>query len=530
MGEFFFKLFDHSDFLPRPACGGWTDGLMVLHNASDIAIGLSYMAIPCLLAFFTRRRRDVPFRHLFWLFGAFIIACGFTHFFELLMFYVPHYRLSGLVKLATAAVSVATVVALVPVLPKALALRSSDELEREIVQRKRAEAEIRRLNEDMEVRVRARTEELERQVAERARAEAQLRLVIESAPNAMVMSDARGAITLANAHAETLFGYRREELIGQSVEWLVPERFRGHHPAFRAEFHTRPEARAMGAGRDLYALKKNRDEVPVEIGLNPIETEQGIAVLSVIVDITARKKAEAALEAHARDLARSNEELEQFAYVASHDLREPLRMVSSFVQLLDQRYGDRLDDDAREFIRFAVDGALRMQALIDDLLTFSRVGTRGNPFVPTDMKQVIDQVLRDLQLAIADSGTEIVHKSLPTVMADETQMVQLFENLIANAIKFHSARQPRICISAEKKADAWEFAIEDNGIGIDPKFAARIFEIFQRLHTREEYPGTGIGLAVCKKIVERHGGRIWVASQPGQGATFYFTLPDRSVS
>lgn len=235
---------------------------------------------------------------------------------------------------------------------------------------------------------------------------------------------------------------------------------------------------------------------------------------------TARKLAK-----RTQEMERSNKDLQQFAYVASHDLQEPLRMVSSYVQLLQRRYQGRLDADADDFIGFAVDGATRMQHLIQDLLSYSRVNTHGNPPSPTDVGAVLEQVITNLRLAIDESNARITHESLPVVEADATQLVQLFQNLIANAIKFCSELPPQILISAEKEDSYWVFSVRDNGIGLDPEFADRIFTIFQRLHSRQDYPGTGIGLAICKRIVERHGGSIWVKSAPGEGSTFYFTLP-----
>jgi signal transduction histidine kinase len=225
------------------------------------------------------------------------------------------------------------------------------------------------------------------------------------------------------------------------------------------------------------------------------------------------------------EVERSNKDLQQFAYVASHDLQEPLRMVSSYVQLLKRRFKGRLDADADDFIAFAVDGATRMQQMIQDLLSYSRVNTHGNPPSPTHVEEVLGQVFNNLRLAIEESGARITHESLPVVAADGTQLVQLFQNLIANAIKFCSTLPPQIHVSAEKKDPYWVFSVRDNGIGLDPDFTDRIFTIFQRLHTHKDYPGTGIGLAICKRIVERHGGSIWVKSEPGVGSTFYFTLP-----
>ena len=246
-------------------------------------------------------------------------------------------------------------------------------------------------------------------------------------------------------------------------------------------------------------------------------------LLGLMFDITARKQDEMKLKQTMADLKRSNTDLEQFAYVVSHDLQEPLRMISSYVQLLSKRYKDKLDSDANDFIGFAVDGASRMQTLIHDLLTYSRVGTRGKPLTPTDCEDILEQVLANLKLTIEDNCAVVTHAALPIINVDASQLNQLLQNLIGNAIKFHGDAPPHIHVSAEQKDGEWEFSVVDNGIGIAPKFFDRIFVIFQRLHGRDEYSGTGIGLAVCKKIVERHGGRMWVESEPGQGATFYFT-------
>jgi PAS domain S-box-containing protein len=246
-------------------------------------------------------------------------------------------------------------------------------------------------------------------------------------------------------------------------------------------------------------------------------------------ELTERQRAEKKLEHYAAELERSNRELEHFAYIASHDLQEPLRMVTSYLQLLERRYRGKLDQDADDFIAYAVDGATRMHLLINDLLTYSRVSTRAKPFEPTNCSDILSHALSNLGVAIEESEATITFDDLPIVEADATQLTQVFQNLISNAIKFHKKDVPPcIHVSAERQEDGWRFSVRDNGIGIAAEHTERIFLIFQRLHTREEYPGTGIGLAVCKKIVERHNGRLWVESKPGEGSTFYFTIPDNT--
>ena len=270
-------------------------------------------------------------------------------------------------------------------------------------------------------------------------------------------------------------------------------------------------------------LRKHRDHLEELVGERTAELTRTNEQLQR--EITERKRAEEMLAQQAQELARSNAELEQFAYVASHDLQEPLRVVTSHLKFLEGCCKGRLDSKAVESIACAVDGATRMQMTIKDLLTYSRVGMWGEDFEPTDCEAVLDQTLADLQVAIEESGAVVTHDPLPTVMADDLQLSQVFQNLIGNAIKFRGEESPCVHVSAQQEGDGWVFSVRDNGIGIDPEYADCIFEVFQRLYTWEEYPGTGIGLAICKKIVERHGGRIWVESRPGEGSTFYFAIP-----
>jgi light-regulated signal transduction histidine kinase (bacteriophytochrome) len=263
----------------------------------------------------------------------------------------------------------------------------------------------------------------------------------------------------------------------------------------------------------------------VDNGVPRFEGDNFMGYIGCGFDITERKQAEAALIQHAEELARSNAELERFAYIASHDLQEPLRMVGSYLQLIERRYQDRLDDEGREFMAYAVNGANRMKQLINDLLVYSRVGTRGQALLPTDSQAALKQALAALKLAIEESGASLSYDPLPTVLADEIQLQQLFQNLIGNALKFRREVAPCIHIGVRLDQGDWIFSVQDNGIGIEPAYAGRICVIFQRLHGPAKYPGAGVGLAICKKIVERHGGRIWFESEVGRGSTFYFSLP-----
>jgi PAS domain S-box-containing protein len=360
-------------------------------------------------------------------------------------------------------------------------------------------------------------------------AEEMFRGLLESAPDPIVIVDQQGLIRIINRQAELSFGYSRDELLGQPVEVLLPERFRPTHVGHRQSYQSHPRTRPMGIGMELFGRRKDGSEFPVEISLSPMRSEGQTLVTSIIRDIGQRKQVEERLRATLEDLARSNKELEQFAYVASHDLQEPLRMVASYTQLLARRYQGKLDHEADEFIGFAVDGALRMQELINDLLTYSRVGSRALELQLVNTGLTVDRVVSDLGGAIEDCGARVTRDpDLPTLLADATQLQQLFQNLIANGIKFQRPGVPtEVHVSARSDIDCWVFAVSDNGIGIEPQYLDRIFVLFQRLHTRTEYPGTGIGLAICKKIVERHGGTITVHSQMGQGTTFEFTLPTR---
>ena len=370
----------------------------------------------------------------------------------------------------------------------------------------------------------ARLFEESRQAQEASR---HLATIVETSNDAIIGQDMTGRIVSWNAAAERLYGYSAAEVIGQSAAIIVPVEQREELVQILDSIE---RGQSMAPFATVRMTKDGR-RVHVSITISPLIDQEGQATGASIIarDISRRKQAEEALRERTLALERSNEELEQFAYVASHDLQEPLRMVTSYMQLLARRYQGQLDADADTFIAFAVDGANRMKALIEDLLAYSRIGTRGKALAPIDSEAVLAQVLADLQFNIEESRATVTYDSLPIVMADRSQLAQLFRNLVGNALKFRSNQPPVVHISVARKEDNWLFSVHDNGIGIDPEYGERIFVIFQRLHNRGEYPGTGIGLAICKKIVERHGGRLWVESEPGYGSVFYFTLPAREV-
>jgi PAS domain S-box-containing protein len=370
--------------------------------------------------------------------------------------------------------------------------------------------------------------EVSRDISERTETEAKYRGLLEAAPDAMVVVNQDGEIILLNVQAEKQFGYRRDELVGQKVKSIIPEGFAERLLSDGLRSVDDALAQQIGTGIELTGRRKDGSGFPIEIMLSPLESAEGILVTAAIRDITERKRSEEHLVKAVDELKRSNDELQQFAYVASHDLQEPLRMVASYTQLLAQRYKGRLDSDADEFIAFAVDGSNRMQGLIKDLLAYSRAGANGKALREIPSENALKEALTNLRATIEESGAVVTHDSLPAIITDDTQLAQVFQNLIGNAIKYRSAQVPHVHVSATKTGgNEWIFSVRDNGLGIDPQYFERIFILFQRLHGREEFKGTGIGLAICKKTLERLGGRIWVESEPGKGSTFCFALPGR---
>lgn len=368
-----------------------------------------------------------------------------------------------------------------------------------------------------------------RDITIRKKSEEKFKGLLESAPDAMVIVNKKGRIVLINAQTEKLFDYKREEIIGQEIDILIPDRFKAVHPSHRKSFFAEPRTRAMGAGLELYGKKKNGDEFPVEISLSPIDTEEGLLVSAAIRDISAQKKAALELKEYADQLELSNKELEQFAYVASHDLQEPLRNITNFVGVLEESTRDMLDEECKYFLSVIMKSTERMKVLIKELLNFSRIG-RNRTLEKVDCNKVLKEILADMDWVLRDHKAKVITGKMPVITGNNIEIKLIFQNLISNAIKFRKKEvPPEVNIDCDDKENLWEFSVEDNGIGIKENYLKKIFLIFQRLHTENDYPGTGIGLATCKKIIEINDGRIWAKSTPGVGSKFYFTIAKQMI-
>jgi len=330
----------------------------------------------------------------------------------------------------------------------------------------------------------------------------------------------RSRLVYVNRAASQLLGYTKDELLNLSLSNVE-----ANHDRTVFEGLFRPTTGRIAPFETVY-LKKDQTPIPVEVSVAPLEYGQDLYLFCVARDISERKAVEASLRNHAEELSRSNRELEQFAYISSHDLKEPLRMVTVYVQMLQNTLEGKLDAQTKAYLDFAVEGSRRMRDLINDLLAYSRVSKEFGAFTDVVTNELVDIALQNLKTSIEESGAKVEVDPLPPIQANSSQIVQLFQNILANAIKFRPpGSKPRIRISARESDDKWIFSVKDNGIGISNQYLNRIFVIFQRLHTSQKYPGTGIGLSICKKIVENHGGSIWAESELGKGSTFYFALP-----
>ena len=382
-------------------------------------------------------------------------------------------------------------------------------------------------------------EELERSIREIEKAQQKFKGLLESAPDAIVIVGEKGTIQLVNNKCELIFGYKKNELIGYNVELLLPERFRSAPNEQRKLFYDIPGVRSTEVGLELLGRRQNGEEFPVEISLSPLDTEEGLLVTAAIRDISEKKRLEKEIrdvnlslekkvKQRTAELEIKNKELEQFAYVASHDLQEPLRTTSSFVELLRKQYYGKIDENANRYIDYVIQASDRMKTLIKDLLDYSRIG-REKQFEPVDCNTAFAEVTADLAKVIKENKAVITVENLPIVNAFPTELKLLFQNLISNSIKFQKPGvAPHINISTSKENSHWHFRFRDNGIGIEKQYQQRIFIIFQRLHNRSVYEGSGIGLAHCKKIVELHGGTIWVESEAGKGSIFHFTIAENT--
>ena len=498
MIEFISQLFDSQDFPARWHCGQWSDAHGWLHIISDLMIFGAYMTIPVVLATILNQRKDIPFPRTVWLFIAFIGFCGVSHLVEAIIFWQPVYRFSGVLKAGTAIASWATVVGLIPSAKRAIMLRSPKQLETQIAQR----------------------------TAELSREKARLEAILQSISAGVIVADAEGNFSHRNRAAEQILGLGGVELPTEAwldnYEWFEMD---GKTPCEATELPLEKVLRGPDGSIDekLIARSLQFADRILQVSARSIRDEEGIVVGGVasFADVTEKHEAEVAL-------AQSNEDLEQFAYAASHDLKEPLRQIQNYSGLLAEQYVDLMDEEGRRRFGYITEGAERLGKLIQGLLDYSRVGTSVSTIV--DCSEVVREILLDLELLVQETGADIQVGSLPVVEAPPLHVRQVLQNLMANAIKFRGENKLVVKISATEVAREYQFCVEDNGIGLKKQYSDKIFRIFQRLHTREEYPGTGIGLALCQKIVTSWGGNIWVKSSLGRGSQFFFTIPNPDTS
>lgn len=506
-------------FMPHGMCYLWKPGLVWLHVVSDSLVALAYYSIPITLIYFVQHRRDLPFRWIFWLFGAFIIACGTTHIMEVWTLWHPNYWVAGIIKAFTAMVSLYTAVQLIPLLPQALALPSPTQLAL--------------INQNLEKQI------LERQKSEEAlrQSEARYRAIVEDQTELICRFLPEGTLTFVNQAYCRYFGGTQEDLIGSSFCPMILEE---DLEKVKAQLNALSKEKPIVT--ITHRILNSHGEIRTQQWSNRAifdDQDSCVEIQAVGRDITKLKQAEEVLKAYSAQLEVRNRELQDFAYVASHDLQEPLRKIQTFGDRLKVKYGDVLNVQGRDYLERMHNAAKRMQTLIDDLLAISRVATQAQSFVKVNLATVATEVLCDLETRIESSGGSVDIGELPSLEADPTQMRQLLQNLIDNALKFSRPEESAAVkirsqlVNQVEETPAgnisyqefYQITVEDNGIGFEQKYLDKIFVPFQRLHSRSQYEGTGIGLAICRKIVDRHGGSITAKSSLGEGATFTVMLP-----
>ncbi len=489
----------HSSFMPHGFCLNWDPALLIFLILANLGIALAYFAIPLALWYFVRHKRELPYPWIFQLFGMFIIACGTTHLMKIWTLYQPFYWAEASIDAGTALISLATALILWPLIPKLLELRGPKELEE--------------LNRKLEESIKR-----DRKITTELQAQAEL---LNLSHDAIVVRDLEGTIRYWNSGAEEVYGYTQKEALENNYYALLKTEF--DIPREQIQKELIEKGRWNGELTD-YRSDGQKIVTASRQALKCDEQGHPVAVLAISSDITEHKRAEQRRIALA-EMERSNLELQQFAYIASHDLQEPLRGVAGCLQILEKKYKDKLDDDANDLINLAVDGAIRMRNLINALLSLSHVNSDGLIFQSTNLSEAVAITIENLAVHIKETKAQITYHDLPVLPGNKTQLVQLFQNLINNAIKFCKDKSPEIHIEAKNEQDHWLISVRDNGIGFEQKYNDHIFQPFKRLNTIDKYPGTGMGLTICKRIVERHNGKIWVESEIGKGTIFYFTLP-----